>query len=289
MAESTLEPVWRELLKIYKVFVEICDRHGLRHYVTDGCAIGAVRHRGFIPWDDDLDVSMPRPDYDIFMRVAKEELPANLVAFDRHQCPELNVLFGKVQETREEKVHEVENKIGHILSNGLYIDIFPIDGCPASFFGTLWLRLRFLTLLGVQRYIEKRFWLYSWRGRIMWLWGWFCSALFLKIKTISDVAEAKERLGRRYDYEKSSKVMRLPSGTTRLVIQDVHDKKIWGDGRVMRFCDLKVTLPSEYDEYLRSMYGDYMKIPPAEKRISTHVGDKYFPWWLGPRGQAEGV
>ena len=121
------------------------------------------------------------------------------------------------------------------------------------------------------------------------MWGWFCSALFLKIKTISDVAEAKERLGRRYDYEKSSKVMRLPSGTTRLVIQDVHDKKIWGDGRMMRFCDLKVTLPSEYDEYLRSMYGDYMKIPPAEKRISTHVGDKYFPWWLGPRGQAEGV
>ena len=192
-------------------------------------------------------------------------------------------------ETREEKVHEVERKIGRILSNGLYIDVFPIDGCPASLFGVLWLRFRFMTLLGVQRYIEKRFWSYSWRGRILWLWGCVCSRLFLKINTIPDVAEAKERLGRRYDYEKCSKVMRLPSGTTRMIIQDVHDKKTWGEGRTMRFCGLQVPLPSDYDEYLRSMYGDYMKLPPEEKRHSTHVGDQYFPWWLGPRKQVVGV
>lgn len=142
-----LSPIWDALMEMYEVFSSICTKHNLRHYVTDGSAIGAVRHKGFIPWDDDLDVSMPRPDYNKFMEIASKELPSNLVAYDRHQCPEMKVLFGKVQEVRESKVHKVEKQIGRILAHGLYIDIFPIDGCPSSAFEIAWVKFRYMILL----------------------------------------------------------------------------------------------------------------------------------------------
>ena len=282
MSDESLKPIWDELIKIYKAFADICDRHGLRYYVTDGCAIGAVRHKGFIPWDDDLDVSMPRPDYEKFMVIAKNELPDNLVAFDRRQCPEMKLLFGKVQEVREEKVHEVEKQIGRILSNGLYIDIFPIDGCPSSWFSILHLKFCFWVLLGVQRYRLNRLSHYSVKGKVMWIVGWLSvtmSARLRKIKSVDDIIDAKERLVCYRQYDICDKVVRMSNAVNRLII---HDKRTWGQGVLMPFYGMMVKMPTDYDAHLRALYGDYMCPPPITKRHPTHIFDHYFPWWHGP-------
>ena len=277
-----MSPIWDALMEIYKVFSEICDRNNLRYYVTDGSAIGAVRHKGFIPWDDDLDVSMPRPDYNKFMKIAAKELPSNLVAYDRHQCPEMKVLFGKVQEVREDKVHEVEKKVGRILANGLYIDIFPIDGCPSSLFEIAKVKFRFLLLLGIQRYRCGTFFRYSFKGRLMWILGWLCVHMLPslgKIKNIDDVLDAKEALVGCYSYNACDKTVRLPNFINRLII---YNKSVWGNGVKMPFESSYVVLPTIFDVYLREAFGDYMKLPPEGKRYSTHVFNEYLPWWLGP-------
>ena len=282
MQDNDLRPIWDELLKIYKVFADICERHNLRYYVTDGSAIGAVRHGGFIPWDDDLDVSMPRPDYEKFMELAKKELPSNLVAFDRRQCPDLKVLFGKVQEVREEKVHEVEKKVGRILSNGLFIDIFPIDGCPSSLLKIWRLKFRLFALIGVQRYRCDSFAHYSIKGRIMWLWGWLCthvSSSMRSIRNVDDFLNGKERLVLGYEYDQCDKVVRLPNAINRLV---VHEKCVWGEGKYAAFDGVTVKLPADVDAHLRALFGNYMQLPPVEKRHPTHTFNFYFPWWVGP-------
>ncbi len=66
------------MLDIYKVFAAICEKHSLRHYVAFGTALGAVRHKGFIPWDDDIDIMMPQPDYEHLIEIAPKELPEEL-------------------------------------------------------------------------------------------------------------------------------------------------------------------------------------------------------------------
>ena len=277
-----MSPIWDALMEIYKVFSSICEKHNLRHYVTDGSAIGAVRHNGFIPWDDDLDVSMPRPDYNKFMEIASKELPSNLVAYDRHQCPEMKVLFGKVQEVRAEKVHEVEKQVGRILAHGLYIDIFPIDGCPSSIFEIGLVKVRYLLLLGIQRYRCNTFLCYSIKGRLMWILGWLCAHMFSslsKIKNIDDVLNAKEALVGCYSYDDSNNTVRLPNFINRLII---FNKSVWGEGVKVPFASSHVVLPTMFDSYLRAAFGDYMKLPPEDKRYSTHVVKEYLPWWLGP-------
>ena len=73
-----LRPLWDALYEIYEEFAKICDKHGLRYYAFAGTLLGAIRHNGFIPWDDDLDVAMPRPDYEKFIQISKTELPRHL-------------------------------------------------------------------------------------------------------------------------------------------------------------------------------------------------------------------
>ena len=129
-----LRPLWDASLGIYREIAKICERHGLRYYVTDGTALGAVRHKGFIPWDDDFDMSMPRPDYEKFKKIFMAELPPHLKFVDFHNTPEFGLLFGKVQDCRRDKIEALEKVVGFQLSNGLFIDIFPIDGYPRSRF-----------------------------------------------------------------------------------------------------------------------------------------------------------
>lgn len=137
-----MRPVWDAILEVYDAFAKVCDKNGLRYYVSDGGALGAVRHGGFIPWDDDLDVSMPREDYEKFIELSKTELPPHLKFVNWKNTPEFTLLFGKVQDSREDKIRAIEEKTGRMLSNGVYIDIFPIDGYPNDSLFSRWVKYR---------------------------------------------------------------------------------------------------------------------------------------------------
>ena len=103
-----LQQVWDGVFNVYKEFAKICEEHKLRYYVSDGCALGAVRHGGFIPWDDDLDVSMPRADYEEFLLIAESKLPPHLKIVTWRNTSQYNALFAKIQDSREQFVREVE-------------------------------------------------------------------------------------------------------------------------------------------------------------------------------------
>lgn len=249
-----LRPLWDASLEIYREIAKICDRHGLRYYVTDGTALGAVRHKGFIPWDDDFDISMPRPDYEKIKKIFRAELPAYLKFVDFHNTPEFGYLFGKVQDCRREKIEALEKDIGSQLSNGLSIDIFPIEGYPKSRF--VGKAICFLSRLFGRVARTRGGWRYiGMRG---------C-----------------EMLAKMFPFEKSDLTGRTCSalsvyrraGLARLA---------WGTPVKMEFDRGAVPVPSDVGAYLKNEYGDYMKLPPKEKRHPTHGYAKRCPWWLGP-------
>lgn len=282
LKDSSLSPLWEELLQIYSIFADICDRHGLRFFVSDGSALGAIRHKGFIPWDDDFDVSMPRSDYDKFLSIARHELPGYLVAYDRRQCPELGVSFSKVQDIREDKVHEIEQKIGRKLFDGLYIDVFPLDGFPKSRLKAALQKFRFFLWVGLWRYRLEKFSRLSWKGKSMWLIG-MAAVLFSRnmrcARTRDAMLDLREKLARQYEYDESLCVARWPNFSNYI---HVYDKKIWDGWVAVEFHGVNVKLPVGYDDYLRIEYGDYMVLPPEGERTSTHVRTEYSPWWHGP-------
>lgn len=127
-----IDPRLRQLqlaeLEILDEFVRVCQAHDLRYYLVGGTLLGAVRHQGFIPWDDDIDVAMPREDYDRFAQIASEELGPQYF----YQCPDTDphyfLTYAKVRKNGTEVYEErFRNAQFH---KGVFIDIFPLDFCP---------------------------------------------------------------------------------------------------------------------------------------------------------------
>ena len=127
---AEMKAVWKVILDIVEEIVRICDKHGLRYSLAGGNLLGAIRHKGFIPWDDDFDIDMEREDYDRFLAVAEKELKYPLVLQTPLTDPERCFGFAQIRncETTAIETVWVENKWR--FNMGIGVDIFPIDGVP---------------------------------------------------------------------------------------------------------------------------------------------------------------
>ena len=276
-----LQPVWEALIEVYYEFAKVCDKHGLRYYVTDGNALGAVRHGGFIPWDDDLDVSMPRPDYEKFLGIADRELPDNLKIVRWQNTPEYNMLFAKVQETRREYVEGIEKKSKRMLSNGIYIDVFPIDGFPTSKFDLVVGRMQFSLLKTMLRFQCDRFTHQTTKGKIVWLSGMFLTPFFPLLWGHDRILARMEKITRQIEYDKSPLTGRSWNDSG-LLFYPPHPKEVWGKPTKQKFGDQLLPFPEDLRGFLEIRYGDYMKLPPEGCRRPAHQYSWRCPWWLGP-------
>lgn len=278
-----LRPIWDEIFGIYKVVAEICDRHGLRYYATDGTAIGAVRHKGYIPWDDDFDISMPRPDYDKFIKIAKDELPNHLKFLNWQNTPEFFFLFGKVQDCRKEHVLDVEKKVGYMLSNGIYIDIFPVDGYPTNKLECLWTKYSTVILKCIIRFrCMKLSQQASGKGRLAWIIGCLVSCIVPFVTASQCMAYCERRL-RLASFDKCEFTGRTCSSLT-VFRRAPLEKSAWGRPTPHEFHDGTVMLPENYDAHLKNEYPKrpYMTMPPEELRRPAHGYGWRCSWWIGP-------
>ena len=146
MPENYLEPEVRdgELLdekkkKLFKVSIDIleeikriCDCHNLRYFAAYGTLLGAVRHKGFIPWDDDIDLWMPRSDLVMFKKIAKKELPRHYFLQTTESEPETWFDFVKVRDNRTTATVQWQLDAQQHINMGIWVTIFPLDGCPAN-------------------------------------------------------------------------------------------------------------------------------------------------------------
>lgn len=258
---------------LLKIFVEFCKKHDLKYYLSDGTALGAVRHSGFIPWDDDIDVCMPRYDYDRFIELGSKEFTGDVFLQTYKTDPYFVYAFAKL---RNSKTTYVESYFKHSkINHGVWIDIFPLDGL--SYKNTKKRKLINMRLKSVWPWIYICF-PRSATKRIRAKWflidliynGFMYFNYFLNANSIS--TKHVEKKMKKYDYEKSYYITNYLAGIST---KKVFTKDIFGEGKKMIFEGLEVIVPEKYDEYLRILYGDYMKLPPEEKRVSKHNNAGY--------------
>ena len=128
MASYDIDTLHSHILQILLSVDRVCREHGIRYYCWAGTMLGAVRHHGFIPWDDDMDICMPRPDYDRFMFHASEWLPEPLEALSIETSADFPGTFGKIVDSSTTLIER-----GHSdYVAGIYIDVFPIDGITGN-------------------------------------------------------------------------------------------------------------------------------------------------------------
>lgn len=240
-----LRPLWDAILDIYEEIRKVCDAHGLRYYVTGGTALGAARHGGFIPWDDDFDIIMPRKDYRRFFDVVSKELPKNLRSVDFHSknCGHgFEEMFGKVYEERPEVIARLERETNLKLSQGLFVDIIPIDGIPRNFIG---------------------FWFWQ-ITRSLW------RKTIYRLRLPRKVLLIFERWLTLFDFDRCSTAWDYNGSHRMFKARAMNPRDDFGAPHWMKFDRTEVPLPHSWEKFLVTIFRDWNKLPPEDKRVPSH-------------------
>lgn len=241
-------------LEIMDTFDAVCRANGLRYYMACGTMLGAVRHKGFIPWDDDVDVYMPRPDYDRLVKNARKWLPAPLKMVECESDITFPHYYGKIEDESTTMIERVY--LGHF--GGVWIDIFPVDGVTDC---------KLLRKLHVRRFKFWRKMLYyvyrdPWKhGRTPG--GYMVKAIHAMFSK-QYVHRKLQNVIRQYDFESHNTLM--PHNDK----QKTFTREILGEHTEYDFEGRKYYGVKDYDKYLTIIFGDYMTLPPVEQRVVHH-------------------
>ena len=244
-----LRPVWDKLLDLYERFDAFCKEHHLRYYVTGGTLLGAVRHNGFIPWDDDFDVVMPRPDYQRLITMREQVAGARIMNMDTDS--DFTQLFSKAWDLKQDRV---------------WIDVIPIDGMPSGKLAFQFWLLKNWTF----RHRDSK--ALHWRILYFFLWGFH-----------------KDEADERHDFDRWLSSLAFDTapfvddlnGNRRRYARRCLTAASFGEPVYHAFDRVQVPMPRDYAKFLTLIFGpDYMT-PPAEgarnggHQNETCVGEKY--------------
>ena len=245
----------RKIIGNLEAIDAVCREHGLRYYLWAGTMLGAVRHKGFIPWDDDMDICMPRPDYEQLISHWREWLPQPYEVIAPETDPTYPYPFAKIEDASTTVLERPDFKF----LEGVYIDVFPIDGAPAD------------EQERKSHFKRYKFWrhLLFLRGRDPFKHGhgprsWF-PWLLHRVYSLESLQQKVKRFMTKYPYDESDYVCDYDDG-----LRGVIEKRILGTPQVYPFEDKQFLGVEHYDEYLSNKYGDYMQLPPVEKQIQHH-------------------
>lgn len=249
-------------LEMLKSIHQFCEKNNIRYSMCGGTLLGAVRHQGYIPWDDDIDIMMPRPDYERFINSFNEEhfKVQSYMNDDAYWYP-----FAKVYDDRTLLIES------HIKS-GVYIDIFPIDGMPDRETTIMMMEKR-KSLQYRDIYYATKIYKFKKGNPLKNRLVYYLRRPFVPNREKS--IQKLEELVQNYPFDTSEFAGSL-AGSDTYGIKERMPKSVFTEYIELPFENLSFKCIADYDTYLSHLYGDYMTLPPVEKRISHH---KYEAYW----------
>lgn len=245
------------LLRMLKVFHDICEENNLKYSLDAGTLLGAVRHKGFIPWDDDIDVFMLRDDYEKFKEIAPSLLPPDITCNVRQGEKKLNTPWVKLRDAKSVTVRQGKRSSKRQKNMGIFLDVFPVDTtnhpkiatAVKQFYNNKYQNSLLKFLLKIPRHIM---------------------VFLVRKRNIESLSRFFFSLGNKekkylfYGFE-----YRNPY-TQVYKLADVFPLS------KTNFEDSEFYIPSNYDNFLKKTYGNYMKLPPVEERKIKHFNSIVF-------------
>lgn len=264
--QETLKKVQRAELSILKDFIELCNRHGLIYFGIAGTGIGALRHKGFIPWDDDIDVAMPREDFDRFCLIVKEEMADKYLLMNTEENENYPLMTSRLMlrgtEFREEALKDIDCPLG------IFLDLYPLDkvsddpGECKKQFRDAWFWSKMLILRSIPHPVL------GFGGVKAKAVQWICGAVH-GVMAACHISKrwlyhkCLEACTRFRHYEKTTRIDFLCDTTPYM---NIHETEGMFPLQKLEFEDILVDFPGNIHSNLVREYGDYMQLPPEEKR-----------------------
>lgn len=264
LTETELKEIELDILSFIHDF---CQKHHLKYWIAFGTLLGAVRHKGFIPWDDDVDVCMPREDYDKFLKLMMRESDERYRLIAQENDEEYYFTFARLVDNRTTlKLRGMRE----IRKMGVFVDVFPLDIAPPESEKNKWQeefnilqRKTNCTIPRTAHYQE-----HSWRTMIKII-RQIPDRFHYGVKNFDTYRKQwRECL---IQYNDSEGKEYICQGIEWIYNRSIFDKTI-----ELEFENRKFLAPSKYDEFLKISYGNYMELPPVEKRVSHHHFTAYW-------------
>ena len=251
MSDFSLEEFKKASLEVLDAIVKFCDERGIGYFLNYGTLLGAIRHKGYIPWDDDIDIGMLRPDYDKFVQ-AFTESPLNYDFINGDALEEHGLLMGNIN-----------NAKAHFAG----IDIFCMDNAPDNELALKIMLIRYSfyrKLFAAKRSPINR----KYKGRPLYIkiFGKLASIAVRLIPLPMSYFKRKVwQTARMYNHENTRRV-----GCFQMLKAVVIDRELIANTIYAEFEGKQYKIPAGYDEWLRKNYGDYMKLPPKHMQVPKH-------------------
>lgn len=273
LEENKLKKLKEILLDMVNEISKICEEEQIRYFMLGGTHIGAIRHQGFIPWDDDIDIAMPRKDYEKFLKLVEKKLPENLKLYHYSNNDTVSVQFIKIINNKYETV-EMKGENGEIpVKNNVFIDIFPFDNLPDNPLERIIFKSKMLLKILKVRIIRLSV-IYKdgYKGKNI-LKKMFCALnkyLKNKDKLIREYKEL-DSLSKKYIEQDNTKyIINFSSLNFKIIKKETFLRKRFFNFKKYKFEDIELYGIEEYDYYLSKRFGNYMKLPPIEEQECKH-------------------
>lgn len=259
MDEKVLRQLQLTMLETLKVFDAFCRKHDIKYSLYAGSLLGAVRHKGFIPWDDDLDVCMSRAEYDRFVALWEAERPDGYILQNKENTPTYWQSFSKIRKDHTTFLQE-ERETGKY-HTGIFLDIFPLDRIPDGKLERAvykWHCMKYQLL--TREFVPPKAGLVMRLGSAMIL---ACTPKFCREKIRQNTLKKITQHNGFHDLEISA--IETMASLRKPFARDMLDAYVdlpFEDGTFMCFAD--------WDDHLRRKFGNYMQLPPVEERAWRH-------------------
>lgn len=258
-----------ELIQMFQDVLAVCQKHNLTIMLGGGSALGCVRHQGFIPWDDDLDLMMPRNDYEAFKYFFEEELGERYILSAPNYKGQSKARFPKI--IKRDTVFKELTDINSKLPCGIFLDVFLIENVPENI---LHQKIKGLWCSSLMFASTQAFW---YEHRCDELKSYMCQTDVWKktyctrmvIGRMCSVVPSWKwfnAVDRAVQYRGQTKLVGMPTGRKHY-FGEIHSRDVLLPVSYGSFCNIKSPLPGKTDAYLRKLYGEnYMELPPESKR-----------------------
>lgn len=258
ISEEKTKELQQVSLEMAKFFDAFCQKHDLTYFLCGGCCIGAVRSGGFVPWDDDVDVFMPREDYERLKQIWKNTDEYSIQYTTDSYLTANQFLTICANNTTFIKTYQKDMDINH----GIMLDVLPIDGCPEGMkrkFQKVWALAYSLFIVG--KAPENH-------GPLIKLCGNLALGAVRSTKARYRMWSYCERKMSQYPIKNCEYVTELCAGPHYM--QNEYPKACFSEAKRVKFEDTVFPIPVGYDGYLSMAFGDYMTLPPEDKRVCHH-------------------